>query len=310
MANFTSHSGISDNLVDKYDGFILDQFGVLHNGTTCLKGADEAVRFLQEHEHKKLVILSNSSALSDATLAKLPQLGFDSAHFLTAVTSGQEAANYVREHHQGQTCLLLTWEEDPSKPKRTSFLEACGNIQITGVVAKADFILLHGCQVIVSNGSTSEQNIGFHENGNLEIVQDILQSAVARNLPLVCANPDYHVVRPDNNTRAHMPGQIADLYQSMGGTVQSFGKPHREHFEACVRVLGLPKEKIVHVGDSIHHDIQGANDTGIASIFVTGGVHREELESELGELPKSNALELFFGKHKETPTHVVPLFQL
>lgn len=96
----------------------------------------------------------------------------------------------------------------------------------------------------------------------------------------------------------------------MGGNVTSFGKPHVEHFEACLRDLGLPKEKVAHVGDSLHHDVVGANSTGIASIFVAGGVHREELGSELGELPSMEALEKLFHEHGTTPTHVVPMLRM
>lgn len=89
-----------------------------------------------------------------------------------------------------------------------------------------------------------------------------------------------------------------------------FGKPHVAHFEACLRDLGLPKDRVAHVGDSLHHDVVGANGTGIASIFVSSGVHCEELGSEFGELPSREALETLFEQHGTTPTHVVPLLKM
>jgi ribonucleotide monophosphatase NagD (HAD superfamily) len=67
---------------------------------------------------------------------------------------------------------------------------------------------------------------------------------------------------------------------------------------------------VAHVGDSLHHDVAGANATGIASVFVVGGVHREELGVELGVLPSNTALEEVFHEHGQTPTHVVPLLKL
>ena len=120
----------------------------------------------------------------------------------------------------------------------------------------------------------------------------------------------------DDNPQTHhcyssLTGKIAQQYESMGGKVTFFGKPHVEHFEACLRDLGLPKPRVAHVGDSLHHDVVGANSTGIDSIFIAGGVHREELEAySLGEIPSSKMLEQLFREHGITPTHVVPLFKL
>lgn len=82
---------------------------------------------------------------------------------------------------------------------------------------------------------------------------------------------------------AYMPEKIAKRYQEkMGGSCACFGKPHAHHFEACIRELDLPKDKVGNVGDSLHHDIAGANATCIASVFVVGGIHREELGSGVG----------------------------
>jgi ribonucleotide monophosphatase NagD (HAD superfamily) len=94
------------------------------------------------------------------------------------------------------------------------------------------------------------------------------------------------------------------------GTVHNFGKPYRESFEACVRLLDLPKERICHVGDSLHHDIKGANDSGVASIFVSAGIHKKELGLvEDGDIASKDSLDALFTKHGHTPTHVVPMFQ-
>lgn len=95
----------------------------------------------------------------------------------------------------------------------------------------------------------------------------------------------------------------------MGGKVAYFGKPHAEHFEACLRDLGLDHDRVAHVGDSLHHDIAGANDAGIASIFVTGGIHSDEFDCAIGQLPSNDALAQLFEKEGHVPTHVTSLFQ-
>ena len=193
------------------------------------------------------------------------------------------------------------------------FLETCGDITVTVNVNDADFILLHGCEVLrglVADGVMDEKSLGdFAETDDMSAVIDpILELAAARNIPMVCANPDFLSVRPDR-TILHMPVKIARRHEEIGGSVTSFGKPHKEHFEACIEQLDLPREKIVHIGDSLHHDVAGANSAGIDCVFVAGGVHREELGCELGSLPTQEALAKLFTKYSETPSHVVPMLE-
>lgn len=71
---------------------------------------------------------------------------------------------------------------------------------------------------------------------------------------------------------------------------------------------------VVGVGDSLPHDILGAQRAGIRSVFVTGGVHFEELGvgQGAGDVPDDDACSAAFVKHLDgggTPTHVVPAFR-
>lgn len=306
---FTTHSSFSD-LIDRYDGFILDQFGVLHNGTCGLEGAPELVSELNRRG-KKMIILSNSSSVSEAAKAKLPKLGLNPDHFLGAVTSGQEASQYISEHFQGKKALFLTWKT-PKTPSPMKFIELCRFITITDKVDEADFFILHGVDVLRgpgNDGEAVEHSLGsYYSNESYEAIDPILKSCLERKLPMICANPDFIVVRPDGQI-GNMPGKIAQRYEKLGGNCISFGKPNVPHFKACLKQLGLPKDKVAHVGDSLHHDIAGANDTGIASVLVTGGVHRIELGSPLNTLPPDRALESLFETHSQIPTHVVPMFR-
>ena len=311
QTTFTINSSISE-LVDRYDGFILDQFGVMHNGVHALEGASECVHELKKRG-KRLIILSNSSALAVSTMEKLPKLGFDRSDFAGATTSGEEAANHLRKKYQGKRALFLTWKT-PKVPSPLIFLEKCGDVTVAESLDNADFILLHGCEVIRgigADGEASEESLGgYMETGDMsEVVEPLLQRCLQRSLPMVCANPDFIYVRPDHKSIGHMPGKIAKRYEELGGSVVSFGKPHPKHFEACILKLGLPKDKVVHVGDSMHHDIAGANEAGIQSILVAGGVHRDELGCALGSIPTKEAVDRLVAKYKYSPTHVVPLLR-
>mmetsp|Transcript_27336 Transcript_27336/g.33519 ORF Transcript_27336/g.33519 Transcript_27336/m.33519 type:complete len:323 (-) Transcript_27336:152-1120(-) len=313
---FTIHSSLSD-LVSQYDGFILDQFGVMHNGSCGLPGAPECVEKLAA-QNKKFIILSNTSSSSKATIAKLPKLGFDPINFEGAVTSGEEAGLHVSKAYQSKKVLWFTWANGAT-PSPLDFLARCGSgdsrgIEVADSIEDADFIIAHGCGVIRGSGKdgeAKETSLGsFHENGDFSILDPVLEQCAKRNLPMVCANPDFIMVKPDGS-KGHMPGKIGQRYESMGGKCEYFGKPHVPHFEACLRDLGLDRNRVAHVGDSLHHDVAGANNSGIASIFVTGGIHSEDLGSpELGALPTNEALQKLFKKEGQTPTHVIPLLRL
>ena len=306
---FTVHSSFA-SLIPRYDGFILDQFGVLHNGNNALEGAVELVEHLVVQK-KKLIVLSNTSQPASAALETLPQFGFNTKQLVGAVTSGEEASHFIRSKFgdKARRALLLTWEEQ--SPGSKLFLEQCGtNISLANSIEEADFIIAHGSQVW-RKGDGSTFSLGaFMADGSFDAIDPLLEKCAKRDLPMVCANPDF-VVHLAGEEIAHMPGKILKRYQEYGASdTYSFGKPNVAHFEACLRELGLEKSQVAHVGDSLHHDVAGANACGVDSIFVTGGVHSKELGSPLGVLPSEAALQQLFDVETHVPTHVVPMFRL
>ena len=306
---FTTHTSFLD-LISKYDGFILDQFGVMHNGSNALPGAVDVVQRLHK-EGKKLVILSNTSSPSSSALNKLPKLGFDPKCFMGAITSGEEAAKYIVNKFVGKKALLISWKDNPATDV---FLGLCGNPMLVDDPNDADYIIAHGMQAVwgcssQGNGKNvrvvTDLSASLWEKGDFSELDPILKTCAERRLPMVNANPDFTCVVADGSHKP-MPGKIASRYEGFGGKCTYFGKPHAEHFEACVRQIGLPKDRIVHVGDSLHHDIAGANETGISCIFVSSGIHKDELGTEFGNLPSIESLESLFAKEGQTPSHVVP----
>jgi hypothetical protein len=94
------------------------------------------------------------------------------------------------------------------------FMENCGNVEVTDVVEEADFILLHGADVLRGrgvDGEAVEQSLGsFSETGEMSVIDPILQKCTTQKLPMVCCNPDFVMVKPDG-TRAHMPGSFRNI---------------------------------------------------------------------------------------------------
>jgi len=306
MAAVRFPSGVSE-IVDQFDGFILDQYGVLHNGAYPLPGALDCLERLQK-AGKKMVILSNSSRKAFDCINGLKKLGFDVDVFVGAVTSGEEASTYLRDNFSGKIATWMRWEGRESDP----FIEAA-EVKI-GPIEEAEVLVLQGVEII-SEGSDRPLTSApcFRRTGDLKDHMPFLKKGVERGIPLVCANPDFQVLEP-SGSRAFMPGVIAAAYEKLGGKVLRFGKPGKTHFEASVRMLELPPERVVHVGDSLEHDIAGACGAGLASIFIAEGIHKHEVSVE-GVFDQATAA-TFFHEHAQgegesgiKPTFALPLFK-
>lgn len=62
------------------------------------------------------------------------------------------------------------------------------------------------------------------------------------------------------------PGAAVDVITDSG--IVGVGKPDRRVFEATVDALDLPPERILHVGDSVHYDVEGAAACGFESVHM------------------------------------------
>ena len=209
-AAFTVHSSFSD-LISKYDGFILDQYGVLHNGRQPLPGAVDCVKKLVE-QNKKLVILSNTSSVSSSALNKIRKIGFDPEWFNAgAVTSGEEASRYIQKRfgsgpsESPKKAIWLTYSKGPLTPPPEEFLGRCGNIELAESVDEADFIIGHGAEIWLQPND-EEVSIGsFMQDGSFNVLGPLLAECRERAIPFVCANPDFIVKVPSGT--AYMPGE-------------------------------------------------------------------------------------------------------
>ena len=103
----------------------------------------------------------------------------------------------------------------------------------------------------------------FRTTGDLGSHRALLEDAVARNAPMLCANPDQKTIDVDGVTPLFMPGTMADAYRAMGGEVVLYGKPGVSHFSAALRAAGVGRRgRALMVGDSLRRDILGAPPRG------------------------------------------------
>ena len=242
-------------LADLYDGFIVDQWGVLHDGSTAYAGVAECLEELVRRD-KRVVVLSNSGKRADHNARNMARLGLPPRLYTAIVTSGEATWIELKGRIHpftaglGRRCLVIARDDDLSVADGL-------DLDIVDDVADADFILLSGV-----------------DGRALDGWKPLLIAARQRSLPMICGNPD--VLGLDARGTFPGAGSVARLYREMGGAVRFIGKPHPEIYEYCWQALGpMARERVVAVGDSIGHDGSGGAAAGAATALVAGGVHAD-----------------------------------
>lgn len=270
-------NGLKD-IIDQFDTFILDQWGVLHNGGQAFEKAVEALEFLKQH-NKKVVILSNSGRTRDFSYIRLAESGISRDMYLDVLTSGDHMRHNFEQgkfKHLGKNALFFTWDND------SSVLDDCGLTE--SKVEDASLILCCGV-----------------DRGELADYMSDLKSALQRNLELIVSNPDLISKTPDGSIKI-CPGTIAKAYQEMGGTVHWHGKPQHDIYKMCKELVSGWDHAIA-VGDSLEHDIAGANIADISSLFITSGIHSAEISDK-------ESIEDLSDKFTVKPSHCVDWFKV
>ncbi len=103
---------------------------------------------------------------------------------------------------------------------------------------------------------------------------DMLAAIKARDLVMLCANPDWVVQR--GGVLVHCAGSLANEYEKLGGQVIYYGKPRPAIYDAVRGVAGGAK-KLLAIGDGLHTDVKGANGAGIDALFIADGIHGEDV---------------------------------
>jgi len=249
------------DIVSLYDVFILDQWGVMHDG---YKGYDHAINSVEKliKENKKLIIISNSSKRKTSSISRLKSLGFDKNHFIEVMTSGemiwQEIETSIYKYGNDlKNCFHIY---DKSKEDGLEFRNGLEKFNFVSKVNDANFIL--ACTP-------------FENTEPIDYIP-ILKDAIDMNLLMFCANPDFVTIEKNNDKNMYCMGTIADLYDHMGGRVVSLGKPSKEIYKvSCKKIKDFNKSKIVAIGDSLDHDILGANNFNIDNVLISSGIHKD-----------------------------------
>ena len=245
-------------LVPRYDGFILDLWGVIHDGIAPKPDALECLRSLKG-QGKRIVLLSNAPRRSADVVRRITALGVPTELYHDAMSSGEEVWQHLNRRDDpfyaalGSRCLHIGSERD------MEIRDGLG-LDFVDAAEQAQFILNTG-------------PAGWDDR--IEDYEALLRIALRRDLPMVCANPDFVVMHGDQ--LALCAGALAKSYEEAGGRVRWHGKPFPSVYETCLGLLGIKnRSRILAVGDSLRTNIAGAAGAGIDSLLIAGGIHAEE----------------------------------
>jgi HAD superfamily hydrolase (TIGR01459 family) len=283
--------GISD-ISDSYNGFLIDQWGTLHNGSQPYDGVVEALKNLRQRG-KQIILISNSGHRADVDGDRLAKIGISSDCYDHIVTSAEMTWQNLNNRadgvfkNMGKKCFLL------SRHENRSVVEGVDDLTIVDDIDDADFVLLTG-------SDAPEKTLEDYYN-------PILKKASQRHLKMICANPETTITI--DGVHYMGSGKIAGQYEEFGGVVTYIGKPFPSIFQYALSLFkGIYPSQICMIGDGFANDIRGAKYLDMDSAFIASGMHM----GSLGKVSNTNdihkVLKMLGVNHGVLPTYFVPKF--
>jgi HAD superfamily hydrolase (TIGR01459 family) len=244
-------------LADRYDVVLSDVWGVIHNGIAAFPAACDALTRFRA-KGGSVALITNAPRPGEVVVRMLDRLKVPRESYDAIVSSGDVSRTAMAARPQKRVFRI--------GPER--------DLPIFDGLGLA-FVPLEQADYAVVTGLFDD------ETETPESYRELLTKVRARGLFMLCGNPDLVVERGDK--LVYCAGAVADLYGSLGGEVLYAGKPHRPIYDlALQRIADLrggpaPLSRVLAIGDSVRTDLTGANGMGIDCLFVTAGIHAEEL---------------------------------
>lgn len=241
----------------RYDAWLCDIWGVLHNGAAAYRGAAEACAAFRR-QGGCVILVSNAPRPAAAIAAQLVGLGITAASYDAILTSGDVTRTLLR-----------------GMPAERLHL----------IGAERHHVLIDGLPKAFVDEAAAEMVLcsGLFERVPGETPDDyrlLLKRLVDRRIPLLCANPD--LTADAGGTIVHCAGGLAAIYEQLGGEVIYAGKPHAAVYLAARKMLAgltgraVTSDRILAIGDGVNTDIRGAHGAGIDALYIASRVHLYE----------------------------------
>ena len=272
-----------DELTGRYRAILCDVWGVVHNGVEIYPAAIAALARARQRG-LAVILITNAPRPHGSVEAQLDQLGVATEAYDRVVTSGDVTRDLIAE----------------------------GPRDVFHIGSDRELTIYDGLDVSVAEESEARVVVctGLY-NDEVETPDDyaeLLHRLRARDLPMICANPDIVVERGEK--LIWCAGALARDYALLGGRTRIAGKPHRPIYQAALRAAGevlgseLAPGQVLAIGDGIMTDVKGASDNGLEILYVSGGIHWRDYGETLDYDPPR--LAAFLVKHGYKPVAVMP----
>ena len=245
------------SIVEEYDVFFIDIWGVLHDGLNLFKNSVEVLEKLEKNK-KQYVLLTNAPRPNLTVIKYLKKMGLDEKKAQQVYTSGQAALDQLKNMNLKSFFHI--------GPPRDFDLFKTFESQKSEKIDSSDFLL---CSGLFDDHKT---DLKFYEKLLLDHTKK----------KMICTNPDLVVDR--GNVREFCAGTIAKIFEKLGGEVKYFGKPYPEVYEKAFK--NLRGKKVICIGDNLNTDIKGANLQNFDSLLINNGIHKNEISNGIKELTK------------------------
>ena len=233
------------SIFQSYEVFIIDLWGVIHNGIILHESSIEVLENLNKY-NKQFFLVSNAPRPKKSVSKFLKKLHMDTKYFKHIFTSGDAALEALKLRKFGSKFFHMG-------PPRDFDLFLKFNKDQVKEIQKSDYILCTGL-------------FEKHSN-NLNYYKLFLKKYIDKKM--ICTNPDLVVHR--GNKEEYCAGSIAKIFENIGGTVIYYGKPYPEIYNQCV----INNKKVLAIGDNLNTDIKGANLMNFDSLFILNGIHKK-----------------------------------
>lgn len=245
-------------IVDGIDLVVMDLWGCMHDGIKAYPAAIEVLRRLKQCRIP-VALVSNAPRRVETVRPRLREMGIGADLYEGFYTSGEEVWNHIAKRDLpayealGERAYQIIGALD------RNFTHGL-DLDVVGDIAHADFLLVLGVA---------------SPEARVEDFMPVLRQARARDLTLVCANPDLVVHR--GAVAEICAGALAEAYLKEGGSILIEGKPHAGIYRRVLNDFDVPAHRLLGIGDALRTDVAGAAGIGAKSLLIGGGIHHAAL---------------------------------
>lgn len=241
-------------VIGDYDVVLSDVWGVVHNGIDVFQHSCEALAGARD-AGATVVLITNSPRPAPGVIQQLKGLGVQDGTYDRIVTSGDVTQHLIKD---GPKKVFLIGPE-----RDLNLFDGLG----VEVVSKEE------ADCIVCTGFFDD------EKEVPEDYTDMLTAFAKRDVPLICANPDFVVER--GHRIIPCAGAVAAYYEELGGKTRVAGKPHRPIYEEALAAAreargDFEKARVLAIGDGMPTDVRGALSQGLDLLYISSGIHVAE----------------------------------